>query len=441
MAEHAAGFRLYADSSSFERGMANAAASAEQAGKRLTRAFDAKNLGTTLATAIGLNLGSMADKLVAPFREAAEAAKSMAEFSEQAATAQEKMLTLRQTDNQQLADMERKLKRLLDARNDLENKGPSKSFLGGIIDRGSAFDKLFGFSRREDAQTQIDLARNAKDIPETQLKIEQKKAEVLKKEVDTKAKLDADAMKAEKERLDHIEKEKESKAELDEFDRAAALERMASEDRIIALKKDEAAISAQIQLTEREVSKGTVLSEAGNKALLELKKKLAEVQSTIKKETKAALTDEQKLTEEIKKQIDAKNKLASIVGVRGNRQFGDAADPALQEQLRRNQQAIDSMGALRNIGQDFEVARLQAEMMNIRKELAFRAELRGNVANFGVEGARSMFGGDPLAFDRLVQRYAQDSRDAQKVAAESNELLRQMNERQKTGLPVINLNA
>jgi hypothetical protein len=52
-----------------------------------------------------------------------------------------------------------------------------------------------------------------------------------------------------------------------------------------------------------------------------------------------------------------------------------------------------------------------------------------------------MFGGDPLAFDRLVQRYAQDSRDAQKVAAESNELLRQMNERQKTGLPVINLNA
>ncbi len=91
-----AGFKMTADSTHFERGMARAANTAQDIGKKMASAFDGKALGRTLATALGLSLNDISDK-VARFwlnfsKEQEAALNQTVEATERAAREQEKAL-------------------------------------------------------------------------------------------------------------------------------------------------------------------------------------------------------------------------------------------------------------------------------------------------------------------------------------------------------------
>lgn len=126
-------------------------------------------------------------------------------------------------------------------------------------------------------------------------------------------------------------------------------------------------------------------------------------------------------------------KTETVLGFRlkGVGQFGEASDEALEEFARRSQQQAI------NLAQDpsalkydrAEIARLQLEAQNARRELQFRESLRQDVRNMGVEGARSQFRGDPLAFDTLIQRFVTDTRSTAEIQKEQTDQLRDLNAR------------
>lgn len=324
-------FEVSADSTKFERGMANVAKSADTVGKKVASAFDGRAIGRTLATALGISLTDIADRLANFYADITVGSKAaldaMVEQSGKAADAQKK---------------------------------------------------------------RTDEVRAAK-----------------KKEHE-------EALDYYKEIMGLHDKERKVLAEFDEAERARSEKIRASQKKW----NEESAMEYERQ------------EEARKKAI-----RLAAEEASLAEQKAAA---EAKASAELAKQ--ANYRTAGIAGIRGAKQFGEASTGALQEQASRNQRAIEGMGTFLNIGQEFEVARLQAEIANIRKELDFRSQLNANVSRFGVEGARSMFSGDPLAFDRLVQQYVTDARDAKQIAASTNEYLRQLNERQKSGIPVVNLN-
>lgn len=96
MAEHSAGFKIYADSTQFERGMAQVTRTAGEVGKKVANAFDGRAIGRTLATALGLSLTDIADKVArfwTGFSKDAEAAlEAMVMATGKAADAQERAL-------------------------------------------------------------------------------------------------------------------------------------------------------------------------------------------------------------------------------------------------------------------------------------------------------------------------------------------------------------
>ena len=334
MAEFNAGFKVYADSTAFEKGMAGAVRTAEHAGKGIARALDGKAIATAIFSAVGFSLS----KIIEQSSEAI--ARWITGFSK---------------------DNEEALKKTVE-------------------ETGKA---------AEQAEKNLDKARE----------------EYAKKE------------------------QQRSDQRLKEWQMLTDFKNKANEE---DAKKAEELQDSQDEAKDKFVE---MVEEAKKK-----NKELAETQKDITHEVEKTTTAEEEYLAWVKKITEEKNKQASIAGVRGVSQFGQASTGALNEALRRDQGAIQGMGPFLNIGQQMEVARLQAEISNIKQELNFRDELQRNISVLGAEGARSAFKGDPLAYDRLVQQYVQDSRDAQKIAADSYELLRQMNERQKSGLPVVNLN-
>ena len=91
-----AGFKITADSTHFERGMARALNTANDVGKKMASAFDGRAIGRTLATALGLSLTDIADKVARfwlDFSKDQEAAlERTVEATERAAREQEKAL-------------------------------------------------------------------------------------------------------------------------------------------------------------------------------------------------------------------------------------------------------------------------------------------------------------------------------------------------------------
>lgn len=372
MSEFGVGFKLSADASAFERGMAQATRSAQQTGKAITKAFDAKDVGRTLATALGINLENIANKV----------ARLVIGFSESAQAALESL----------------------------------------VESTGKEADK----QERNLEKARADAAKRESDRVEQARKEQEMLYEFRKKASEDAAEASAKESAA----------LKDASANLADFEHKRALEQMDDAHKLIALRKDLADASRNAKDFEDAQRNGVKLTSDEVAQLLEYKKQQAEIEGRIAGIVGETAKAESTAAEQVERRLDA---LSAIAGIQGSRQFNDATASALEEKMRRDQAAIQSIGPLRNIGQDFEVARLQAEIINIRQELQFRSGLQQDVALFGVEGARARFQGDPLAFDRLVQQLVQDSRDQKQIAASTNDYLRQLLERQKSGVAVVNI--
>lgn len=164
-------------------------------------------------------------------------------------------------------------------------------------------------------------------------------------------------------------------------------------------------------------------------------------------------------TEELKKQTAALEDqerrlskmlaLSSMLNAAGGSVFNDASPEALRERLRRDQQRLidqqnNPVGKDGSVGQMIigaDIGRLQIEIQNIKAELAFREKINRDYELGGEALARRNFRGDPIEFDRVFQQIVQDNRDSKQVQAETLEQLREMNQRQRNGMPVVNLNS
>lgn len=202
----------------------------------------------------------------------------------------------------------------------------------------------------------------------------------------------------------------------------ARFSQLSTEDKILAITKDIAAAQNRI-LQDQKLGNSTAEDQI---TLIQLQNQLAETQKTLAGE-RLAIEKETAATQ--RQQIQQQQVLG--MSFRGQAQFGGATDEALQETIRRNEQmAINLLQTPEGMKYDRgEAARLQLEAQNARRELQFRESLRQDVRSMGVEGARSQFRGDPLAFDTLIQRFVTDTRSTAEIQKEQTDQLRDLNAR------------
>jgi len=154
-----------------EQGKQAAGKFATDFGNVMAKKLSFKDIFRGVFQGIGIaSVPAIVDKIVAPFKEAAEAAQKIEISTGRAADAVERMIKLRQTEAQQLVTAEKTIERITKLIETKKNEAPSKSYLGGLIGRGSAVDVMFGFSRREDA------ARR-EEIQDLSTKLQEKSAE------------------------------------------------------------------------------------------------------------------------------------------------------------------------------------------------------------------------------------------------------------------------
>lgn len=223
----------------------------------------------------------------------------------------------------------------------------------------------------------------------------------LKEIQEQKAKIADDELKAQDQHNNIL---KEISREEDNI-RKIKLDQLPLDQQIIALKKEE---SEQIKLV-KFYGDADKLDGSDKLRALQAQEKLLTIQNEIRSKnlevTKQQAQAEKSTTDAMKQQLST---LAGIAGIRTSAQFGNASEQELKELLRRDRAAADRLKnpALThaNLGTQMETARLEVEAQNVAREINLRDTTRGNIGRYGMEGARRMFQGDPLAFDRFVQQ-------------------------------------
>jgi hypothetical protein len=377
--------KLGLDSSSFSAGLRTIPVQVERIGQQaagtLQRAFNAGAIFKGFLGGLGIGSAlAIFNKLATAVSEAAGFADRLAEkFMEAASSARsasEAIARIGKSDVEVVGLIEAKLAKLKATRDALNDSGGSKSFLGGLVDRGSAVDKLMGFSRDEDLERAEKLKQLNQQIGATILElagkknvVEEKGAAIAKKSADEKAKV-------EKETTSELEKQKMTRQEL---------------------------------VREANVAK----QAAYDNYLLEQKK-----------------------TGEIQKQLDALNRAAELKGksdlvtestlFAGGRAFGasrsardleQASSDALMEVIRRARNDIGFVEGTKGRGstaaadaasgfiiQGSIIARLQTDIQRAQFQLDQRKNAEKALALGDPAAARRNFTGDPLEFDRFYQQ-------------------------------------
>ena len=201
----------------------------------------------------------------------------------------------------------------------------------------------------------------------------------------------------------------------------ARFTQLTTEQKIAEIQKDIAATQNRI-LQDQKLGNSTAEDQI---TLIGLQNKLKATQNDLAQEQLQI----QRQTAQVEK--ERAQQQAYGMAFRTSAQFGNASDAALAEIIRKNeQQAINLLQTPEGMKYDRgEAARLQFEAQNARKELQFRESLRQDVRAQGLEGARSTFRGDPLAFDTLIQRFVTDTRSQAEIQKEQTDQLRDLNSR------------
>lgn len=354
---------------------------ADSASNILQRKLGMKDLFKGLLQGAGIaSLTQVVEKLVAPFKASAESAKTIADETEKAADATERLIKLRQNDSQQLETMIKQFKRLQDEINKppaQQNKfGPF-----GMVQRGSAIDKLFGLSSGADEKVLERRAQVARQLAEKGLEVETKRAEVKKKS-------DDDGMKQARSELAESEKLKDSTQKLANIEKDARREKMSDEERLADLNKEKSDVASQIAKYESFTAEGGTLTNDGVQELITLK----ETQRDIEKEI-GTLT---------KKKADTEKEVSEIIKIRNT---GRADQDLSDRELSRKEQQLKDDIFKRQAGSsgqyDFFLEQQKMNLGNLEKEAAFRTQVRQATKAFGENAAFNMFPG--LTESRFAQ--------------------------------------
>jgi hypothetical protein len=376
--------RLSADNSNFRSVMDQSATVAEKAGQRMGRGLDIRGAVSAMAVAVGLNIQNLAQQLARAFtgmsKEAEEAIKGLEASSRRAAEAN--IANMRSMASEEakyqllLLERERIQKRLAEGR-----MSPDAQLNTSWLARAKAGLGAF-LGRDWSGQLTDEIAvQQTNDANEQTARLADLSREIAAAEEKRAAAVEKTLKVEEK-----IKPIKEARVATEE-DIAAAMARQAAEaarqleiEQNLQKLKDKALSAAIFAMTSGTLGAGDV-QRAGTDALAEMMRRL---------------------------QNDLQLRNANPA----------ASDPNNQ------------------LGTFFGNLSIQNDLARIRAELDLRRNLQRDVDRHGIEGARRRFDGDPLAFDRLVAEFA----TARDKFTETNQLLREMNDRQRRGLTVVTLN-
>lgn len=435
-------YSLGLDVSPMQKAGATVAKFGDDTVRVLNKKFSGADLFRGILQGVGIaSVGQIAEKLIAPFRESAESAQRIAEYTDRAASATERLIALRQTDLQQLATMEKQYARLAEESGkaaDISTWEKIKALaIGG---------PLLGMKMVRDKQAEANAEKQAKsaaDLTAKALEIETKKQAIARQS-------DAEAMKAYQEQYAQEEKRSVAVKNLAAFEREQRMDRMTDEQKVGALQKERTGVIKEIAEFEKFIREGGQLTNLGLEELLTLKKEQRDVEEEIVKLTETKRGTEERVNELMLRQLEAQAEMEgkqrllltdtlivngkSYGASRSPETFERSTSASLQELIRRLQDEIKSIEASKGSGltaladaatgyliQNSVIARLQTDIIRAEYQLSERERIMRDRDLLGEASARRNFAGDPLEFDAASAR-ARGLSDNEKTVKALDEL-------------------
>lgn len=392
--------RLSADNSVYRSVMNASERIADQTGKGIAKKLDLKAQMNAVAAAIGFNITSMAENvarvLTGVSKGTEDALKNIADLSERAAQATERLIALRQTEAQQIETAEKATKRLRQEMEQLNaTKAQNKFGPFGLIERGSAFDKLFGLSKDADAAKAVRLKEIEVQLAETAVEVEQKKGAVQKAN-------DTEGLAAAKRQFQEEDKRKAATKDLAEFDREQRRAKMTDEELLVDLEKEKREVAKQISAAEKFTKEGGTLTAEGVEQVLENKKKQLAIEQRIAEVTANKGKNEQVIGAQVESNIAKWTNLKGVI-----ESVGRGDKDLSQRELERKIEALKAdiaereRVAFESGNYDILLGAQRGNLQQAQADLDFRRSVQRRVAFAGEEKAFREFGG--LSEDRLRQ--------------------------------------
>jgi hypothetical protein len=405
--------RLGLDTTTFNTQLQAVPGSLERMGAKaqgiLARTFSFNNIAKGFLSGLGIGSAlAVINKISGAISESIEHAGKLSlifdDIARNARSASEAISRVGKSEGELLEMLGNKLDTLKQKRDALLNDTGSKSFFGGLIEKGSALDKLFGFSRDEEIVRAEKLKQLNQEIGQTVVERVQKKDVVSRKS-------DEEELRRIREMFTEEEKRAEAVRHLADFEREQRRAKMSDAELINDLERERRAVAQQIGNYEKAQREGIVLSAQGVVELLELKEDQAALEERILKLTTQKVAIEREISDEMK----ARAKWAGSIDVRG-RPTEELTDRELQAKRRNLEQqllqtqlmdmfpnGLNLFGASLLDSQDVLKGFKQRELSAIQRETELRQRLQRNRSFFGEERAFEMSG-------LTEQEYAQRTR-------------------------------
>ncbi len=398
------------------------------------KAFGFKDVARGLLQGIGLaSAEQAAQKLVQPFKESAESAQRIAEWTQKGADATERQIALRRTDLEQLAAMEKELARLTSA-----SKAPAEiGFFRGLAGSLAAQFGLTELSAKLFKNPQANAekaAESAAAINVQALAVAQKKAEIEEKaflreqkNIETRA----GWVRANREQVELEAKAISGRILPDERARLDVLQQQQK------IRENEEKIEAiLVKYPEQRTQ-----ADKDNLTVALRQREVLENQLTIKQDILAATKKQAEAEATIGQAIDSnleKWKGFQLAITTSGRSNKDLEDKELQRKISQLQGDISMRENAQFMGLGFDAGAAAAggqsdvllgvQRNNLRQalaELQFRQSVRSQASTFGEDFA---FNNNPgLSLDRLrsiLQGTPEETRVAQRTANAVEKLTR-----------------
>jgi len=379
--------------------------------KELNRRFSAGDIFKGIMQGIGIgSVQQVAERLVEPFKESAESAQRIAEYTEQAADATERLLALRRTDAQQLDALEKQMRHLKEDANAAAPIGFVRGVLGSVAGQlglGGLSSKLLA---NGDANAEKQ-AKNAAEQAKLSLAIEVQKKQIVERRNADELKAINEAYKTERDRKAALER-------LDAFDREARRAKMTDEEKLVDLQQEKAAYDRDIAISAVQQREGMKLTQQGAEELLDKKQKQEALEKRIAEITERKAKAEALIGSTTDSNIEKWREFVGVINSVG-RGDKDLSDAEIEKKIANiNRELAQRRGASlgRYQGQagtpnyDFFGVAQQSNLANALAEQRLREQTRRNVQAFGEERAFQLFDDSAARFEQVLRGY-QTSQD------------------------------
>jgi hypothetical protein len=381
----------------------------DQTGAILKKKFNLGDAFKGVLQGIGIaSVQGIADALVAPFKAAAEQASRMADASEQTADSVERMIALRQTEQQQLDTLISKQQRL----NAEIGKPAELGFLRDTLAKIAEAAGFYGISLKLANNEAANTAKLAEDIRKNQLaaeEVDKKRLSIEKAAAAEKKRADDEALRALNEQYKRDEQRAAAVKQLTDFEKTERRAKLSDEQLLGELTADQARLAKEIGSYESFRRQQGELSAAGAADLLALKQQQKSVEEEIADVTARKIAAEKTIGEVVESNIQKWRGFSMEIQTFG-RADKDLTDAELQKkrdnlnadifQRRRRERESGAFAGQNYI--DPLLVQQRNQLAQVQAELQLRSQVRGRADFFGAERAFQQFGGTEQRFNDIL---------------------------------------